>query len=74
MDNVEITPRELYDKLMEVSNKITELAVAVSPIPARFDDHETRLRALEKKIWAAAGFAAAIGTGLGTALSQIFGG
>lgn len=67
MDNVEITPKEIYDKLVE-------LVVAMSPVPARMEDHETRLRSLERKIWMAAGFAAAIGTGLGTVLSQLIGG
>lgn len=67
MDNVEITPKEIYDKLVE-------LVVAMSPVPSRIEDHENRLRTLERKIWMAAGFAAAIGTGLGTALSQILGG
>lgn len=64
---VTITAKEVYDKL-------SELVVAMSPIPAQVKDHEDRLRGLEKKIWMAAGFAAAIGTSLGAALSQIFGG
>ncbi len=64
---VTITGKEIYDKL-------SELVVVMSPVPARVEDHEVRIRGLEKKIWAAAGFAAAVGTGLGTALSQILGG
>ncbi len=67
MDNVEITPREIYDKLVE-------LVVTMAPLPVAVQDHENRLRSLERKIWAAAGFAAALGTGLGTVLSQIIGG
>lgn len=63
---VTITAKEVYDKL-------SELVVAMSPVPARVEDHETRLRSLERKVWAAAGFAAAIGTGIGTVLSQLLG-
>jgi hypothetical protein len=34
-------------------------------------DHETRIRVLERKVWAAAGFAMAMGTAGGAGLSQI---
>ncbi len=64
---VTITAKEVYDKL-------SELVVAMSPVPKQVEDHEIRLRGLERKIWMAAGFAAAIGTGLGTLLSQLMGG
>lgn len=67
MGAVTITAKEVYDKL-------SELVVAMSPVPARIEDHEIRIRSLERKIWAAAGFAAALGTGLGTFLSQLLGG
>lgn len=67
MGSVTITAKEVYDKL-------SELVVSMSGVPARIEDHETRLRSLERKIWAATGFAAALGAGLGTALSQLIGG
>ena len=56
---------------------IEDLAVVVARIEAKLDvaiskgdDHETRIRALERKVWMAAGFAAAGGAGL----SQFLGG
>jgi hypothetical protein len=37
-------------------------------------DHEVRLRAVEKKVWAASGFAAVLGGGGAAFLSRLLGG
>lgn len=41
---------------------------------ARVDDHETRIRRLERGMWVAAGFAAAAGSAIGTTAGRILGG
>jgi hypothetical protein len=52
-----ITLREVYDLVVEVRD-----TVAIVPTHAKtLDDHEGRIRALERKVWLAAGAAAVIG-------------
>lgn len=63
-DNVaEITLREVFDAVMDVKNTLAGMASHGDAIK----DHETRIRALEKWVWGAAG------TGVvgGAALSQL---
>lgn len=56
-----ITLREVYDLVVEVKD-----SVAVVPAHAKaLDDHETRIRALERKVWLVAGAAAVAGGLLG---------
>ena len=62
-----ITGKDIWDKLDKIEKSTQALPLIVS-------DHETRIRALERKVWAASGFAAALGGGIGAALSQIIGG
>ena len=62
-----ITGRDIWDKLSEIGDSVVGL-------PAVVTDHEARIRAMEKKIWVAVGFAAALGGGSGAALSQLWGG
>lgn len=57
----EITLREVYDLVVEVKD-----SVAVVPAHGKtLDDHETRIRSLERKVWLAAGAAAVIGGTVG---------
>ena len=52
---VVVTNRDVYALLQDVSRKL-------DPLPASVLDHETRIRALERKVWAAAGAAGLAGT------------
>ncbi len=65
-----ITLREVYDLVVEVRQEVallktTELAKDV-------DDHEARIRALEKWVWRAGGIGAAAGAAGGAVLSQVW--
>jgi hypothetical protein len=55
-----ITLREVYDVVLELK---TELA----GVPNITQDHETRIRDLERKVWSYSGIAAVVGA----ALSQL---
>lgn len=57
---VHVTLESIYLKLLDMDKKL-------DPLPAQAQDHETRLRALERNLWLAVG-AASIGGG---ALGQI---
>jgi len=62
-----ITGRDIWDKLSEISE-------AVAGVPARVEDHEVRIRVLEKKVWGIAGLASAISAGGAAGLVKILGG
>ena len=55
-----ITVREVYDAVMQLRQDLQHT-------PRMVDDHETRIRDLERKVWGAAGIA----TVLGVVISQI---
>lgn len=59
--------REVLDRLVSIE---TKLDISIS----RVDDHETRLRRLERAVWVAAGAAAAGGGVVGSIAQQLFGG
>jgi hypothetical protein len=58
------------ERLVRIETKLDGL---VHTLMAKLDDHEMRLRALERKLWLAAGVALAGGGTLGTVASQIIG-
>jgi hypothetical protein len=65
-----ITPKEFYDG---VRADITEIKAAVLPLPdlkIKVDHLESRVSALEKRVWIATGFASAAGFGV-SFLAQI---
>lgn len=63
------------DAYVAVSNERTKtLEQTDQRIEAKTIDLDTRLRAVERKVWMAAGFAAAVGGGLGGGLSALLGG
>jgi hypothetical protein len=59
--------REVLDRLVSIETKL-DLSIG------RVDDHETRLRRLERTVWIAAGVAAAGGGAVGAVARQIMGG
>src|SRR5690606_31252021 len=56
-DAVKVTLRDVYAIMLEVRDQVRDM----HPLPSRIEDHETRIRSLERKVWAAAGAAAAAG-------------
>jgi hypothetical protein len=72
--SIVITPKEFYDG---VRADITEIKAAVSPLPEMRNDVDAldkRVSSIERRMWIATGFAAALGTGAGSFLAQAFGG
>lgn len=72
--SIVITPKEFYDG---VRQDIADIKTAVSPLPEirkDVDDLQARVTAVERKLYWAAGFAAAIGSGAGAAVAKILGG
>lgn len=66
-DTVRVGMADIYRLLLEVRDEVREMR----PLPPRVDDHETRIRALERKVWAAAGAAAAAGGVVGIIGQQL---
>lgn len=65
-EGVTITLATIYDKLLQVERK-------VDPVPATVQDHETRLRKLEMRVWMWLGGAAVAGGIVGQLGSQMLG-
>jgi hypothetical protein len=65
MDPVQITLKDVYDVVVRLDR---------ANIPQRVDDHEKRIRALEKYVWAWAGGAALTGGVMGQFLNLAMGG
>lgn len=61
------TSSEVLERLVRIE---TKLDAAIS----RADDHETRIRRMERMLWLAAGAATAAGGVLGTVAQRIMGG
>jgi hypothetical protein len=72
---VYISARQMWDKLCQVSEEVrgirSDLKSTVKSHGTQLGDHETRMRALERRVWTASGAAAAIGTGAGYALQYL---
>lgn len=73
-----ITPNQQYAELQALRRSVDALVSTVDPalsdLRADVLDHETRLRSVERKVWMAAGFAAAVGGVGGGLLSKLLGG
>jgi hypothetical protein len=72
--SVVITPTELYKEMQGIDQKLDEVRVDLKPVLAAIPDHESRLRALERRMWIASGVAAVLGGGLGKMISAWTGG
>lgn len=58
----------------EVLERLTRIEVKLDTQLTRADDHEQRIRRLERLMWGAAGAAAAAGGAIGAFAQQILGG
>lgn len=76
--SVVITPTAMYMELQRVGAEVRHISTLLDPSLAdiRNDvkDHETRLRAVERRVWAATGIAALLAGGGGALLTRIYGG
>jgi hypothetical protein len=50
-----ITGKDLLDKLEALTTAMQAIAVTIDPLPKMVADHETRLRAVERRLWMACG-------------------
>ncbi|GEB46951.1 hypothetical protein MTE01_28960 [Microbacterium testaceum] len=55
----------------QLASFLTRVEVKLDTVLTRGDDHETRIRSLERKVWTAAGAAAVAGAGLGQIVSVL---
>lgn len=53
-----ITLRDLHDDIKAIRNDLTTVITQLSATTVTTADHETRIRALERRVWTAAGVAA----------------
>lgn len=64
-----ITIREVYDEVMAVKSSLASQNVGA--LQRDVEDHEARIRSLEKWVWRASGLAALAGAGLSQVLGQV---
>ncbi|GGM64010.1 hypothetical protein GCM10012275_38190 [Longimycelium tulufanense] len=73
-DGVVIPLEQLFAELRGIRDEVREMRTELRTL----HDHETRLRAIERKLWLAAGLAAGLGGGAGAglfaALQSVLGG
>ncbi|MGN8245301.1 hypothetical protein ACTHAM_002420 [Cellulomonas soli] len=69
-----MTPEPAIITLREVYDAVQELKGDVAGVPTRIDDHERRIRALEQRVWQAAGAAAALGAFIGLVGERVLNG
>lgn len=70
-----ITPTQVYNEVKLLTEDVRRLlaAQATDTIPAQVQDHEQRIRRLERALWIGVGLAAALGSAAGSAASQLLG-
>lgn len=62
--HVIVTVESIYQLLLEVRDDVRTSSQTVDSVADSSRDHETRIRSLERKVWIAAGVAAALSQGL----------
>lgn len=65
-----ITGDALLERLEKLATTMQELVTKLDPIPRTVADHESRLRALERKVWTAAGASSLLSGGLVAAVLE----
>lgn len=71
--DVVITAKEVYDKLSGLESKVDKLNERFGAVKEDSQDHETRLRALEYRVWFATGGGTVLGAIAGAIVSAITG-
>lgn len=67
---VTITLKDIYDKVETMSVKIDRIATTHDVHAQTIDDHEGRIRDLEKMVWKASGVATVLGI-IGSTIVQL---
>lgn len=59
----------IYRLVLEIGGDVRDIKNTVQKLSTGQDDHENRIRALEKRVWTAAGTASAVAGSLGATLT-----
>lgn len=72
--SIVITPQQVYEKVMTLTDTVTQMLAKQNNDTTQQDisDLKNRVRALEAKVWMAAGAAATLGSGIGAFFSARF--
>ena len=57
-----------------MAERLARIEVKLDAVLSKHDDHESRLRRLERALWVVTGFAAALGGGIGSVITKLLGG
>lgn len=72
-----ITTAQMYATLQQdigaIRTTTDDLKISLSGVPGRLNDHELRIRRLERALWVGVGFSAAVGSAAGAAVSKLLG-
>jgi len=71
--SIVITTKELYDDVQTIKTTVQDIAASLGPLQDKVRELDARMTSVEKRMWIATGFAAAIGTSAGTFLAQVLG-
>lgn len=74
MSGVMITNEQIFGELRGVSAEVSAIGGKLDTLALHNNDHETRIRALERKVWAAAGAASVLGGGIVQGIHAALGG
>lgn len=69
---VKVTLDTIYFMVSEVRDEVRELRSDLKDVVDQSDDHEERIRSLERKVWAFSGIAAILSGVVSTAVSNSF--
>ena len=74
--SIVITPAQFYESTQravgQIQTDVSDLKAVMSSVPRRLDDHETRIRKLERALWIGVGAAATVGGAIGSAAGTAF--
>lgn len=71
--HVIVTIESIYSLLLEVRDGVRDVTKTGDETAEKVRDHEARLRAVERKIWLAAGMAGGLGAGISQLVGMIGG-
>ncbi len=55
-----ITPNQMYREVVAIRNSVGDLVARLTGLPDTLQDQETRLRAVEGRVWVASGVATVV--------------
>lgn len=68
---VVVTLSQMYSEMQAMHGEVREMRAELQGSLKQVDDHETRIRALERKLWIATGSAVVLSSTLGAVISSL---